>query len=171
MVAHPNASKSAKRPRRKRRVGLTSYQERVLKDKLRPHTCSEPWVEAQFISANDTDKHGRPILYRYHDARIYPPGGPATAMVRCKVCGVFNPSNAMEDGQCLDHADEVEHGGWGPSPSALAIGALQMRNLRLEVLTLEPEDAVSLRQEIAEMSESAQNEKVFQKCKGNQENE
>jgi hypothetical protein len=163
MVAHPHNSKSGKRPRRKRRVGLTTHQERELKDTLRPHTCSEPWVEAQFVSANDTDKHGRAILYRYHDTRVYPPGGPATAMVRCTVCGVFNPPNAMEDGQCLDHADEAEHGGWGPSPSALAIGALQMRNLRLEELELEPEDSRSLRRQIRKIEKIDENGKSVSK--------
>ena len=146
MVAGSRISGSSSgRPRRKRRVGLSAYQERLLKEALRDKTCSEPWVEAQFQSVVDVDDAGKQILYRFHDTRQYPPGEKSTLMVRCKVCGIFNPPNAMERGQCLDHA---ELGSWGPSPSALAISAMQMFNLRMEESALEPEDSRSLRNEI-----------------------
>src|SRR5579859_1065622 len=34
-------------------------------------------------------KSGTPILYRYHDPHVFPPGGAKTAMVRCPQCGVM----------------------------------------------------------------------------------
>lgn len=132
---------------RKRRTGLSEYTERRMKQALRRTTCSEPWVEAQFKSREGVDRDGRAVLYRYHDGHAYPPGGANTKMVRCPACGVFTPPNAMEHDRCLDHAD---HGGWGQSPSALAIRELQMRNLRLELEELAPEDLPSLRREIEE---------------------
>lgn len=146
MLSHPqNSGSSSARRARKRRVGLTAYQEHHLKEKLRVFTCSEPWVEAQFRSTDDVDQDGTPIHYRYHDPHVFPPGGSKTAMVRCPRCGVITPPNAIEHGACLDHAD---HRGWGPSPSAVAIQGLQMMNLRLQEPELPPEDSASLRREI-----------------------
>lgn len=130
-----------------RRVGLSAWRENRLKAALRPRMPSEPWVEAQFVSACDVAEDGTPILYRYHDPHVFPPGGAETAMRRCRECGVLMPPHILSQGRCIDHAD---HTGWGPSPSAIAIRALQRFNLRLEVEELPAEDVVSLRQEIAE---------------------
>src|SRR6185312_17112137 len=109
MLAHPNRSNDPDRQsrpcRRKRRLGLSVYQEQRLREKLRLSAPSEPWVDAQFKSANDVDRDGAELVYRYHDPRAFPPGGSATAMIRCPACGVFNPPNAFEHELCLDHAD------------------------------------------------------------------
>jgi hypothetical protein len=140
----PNSGSSARQGRR--RVGLSPQREQSLKQKLRFTTCSEPWIEAQFKRVCDQDEKGFPIVYRYHDPHIYPPGGEQTAMIRCPKCGVFNPPGAIEHGCCLDHAD---HRGWGPSPSALAFQALQRHNLRVEDnIELQSEETDDLRQEI-----------------------
>ena len=144
MVTRPEDSRLPS-ARKKPRVGLSAYQEQRLKDQLRPSICSEPWLEAQFKSADDTDETGTPILYRYHDPHVFPPGGAKSAMVRCPECGVLVPPNTLEQGACLDHA---RHDGWGPSPSAVAIRALQMFNLRMEDPELPPEDVEALRAEI-----------------------
>lgn len=140
---HQPGSKSARKG--PRRVGLTAYQEELLKRELRLTTPSEPWVEAQFQSSIDQDTDGSAIVYRYRDPHVFPPGGEKTLMVRCKHCQIFNPPNAMEEGQCLDH---VENEGWGPSPSALAIAALRKYHLEIEETELPPDDAKSLRREI-----------------------
>lgn len=141
-----SGSSSARPPKPRKRVGLSRFAEERLKQKLRRTTCSEPWVEAQFVSVTDRDKDRSSILYRYHDAKIYPPGGQETAMIRCPVCGVFTPPGAIEHGKCLDHAN---HEGYGPSPSGLAFQALQFYNLHVEEsVELAPEDAASLRREI-----------------------
>ena len=151
MLSHSRDSGSSPaRKTKKRRVGLTAYQEDRLKQQLRRSTCSEPWVEAQIKSSRDVDQNGNPILYRYHDPHVYPPGGSKTAMVRCPRCGVMTPPNALEHGACLDHA---EHEGWGLSPSALAIQGLQLMNLRLEEPELPPEDSAALRREIEAWNE------------------
>lgn len=131
-------SGSSSAPRGKRKtIGLSPARELSLKARLRKTTCSEPWVEAQFKRATDSDEEGHKITYRYHDPRVYPPGGERTAMVRCRKCGIFTPPGAIEHGCCLDHAN---HAGWGPSPSAVAFQAMQRYNLRLE-------DSVELRSE------------------------
>ena len=142
---------SVSRPRRKPRVGLTQYSEALLKEKLRRRCPSEPWVEAQIKTANDTDADGNPILYRYFDTHVFPPGGEKTKMIRCPKCGIFNPPNAMEHGACLDHAS---HEGWTPSPSALAFVRLQLLNAEIETCELAPEDTASLRREIRQFEES-----------------
>lgn len=135
----------ARKPVRKH-VGLSHQQEQSLKRRLRFTTCSEPWVEAQFKRVSDQDEHGLPIVYRYHDSHVYPPGGEQTAMIRCPKCGIFMPPGAFEHDLCLDHAD---HRGWGPSPSAMAFQALQRHNLRIEDnIELQSEETADLREEI-----------------------
>lgn len=141
--SHHSESKSARRI--PRRVGLSAYQEELLKQELRLTTPSEPWVEAQIQTVVDWDTDGSAIIYRHRDPHAFPPGGEKTLMVRCKECQVFNPPNAIEDGNCLDHAGHV---GWGPSPSAIAIAALRRFNLEMDDLPLLPEDSKSLRREI-----------------------
>ena len=129
------------------RVGLTRCQEHHLRKRLRKKTPSEPWIDAQITSIIDTDPEGKPIHCRFHDPKVFPPGGASTLMVRCSICGIFNPPNAMEDGQCLDHAEDA---GWGSSPSARAIRTLQRYHVIEEhALPLEPEDEESLKREIA----------------------
>lgn len=141
----PNPGSPSAR-RQPRRVGLSRLAEDRLKRRLRKTTCSEPWVEAQIKTVVDRQRAGEPIVYRYHDPKAYPPGGEQTRMIRCPACGVFTPPCAIEHGNCLDHAD---HGGWGPSPSAIAFHTLQMLNLKIDnELALAPADAQSLRREI-----------------------
>jgi hypothetical protein len=131
---------------KRRRPHLTAQQERSLRARLRKTTPSEPWVEAQFKSAEQISCDGSTAAYRYHDPHVFPPGGPLhTKMIRCPKCGVYMPPNAFEHGACLDHA---RHEGWGPSPSAIAIQRLQLLNLRLSDAQLPPEDTESLRREI-----------------------
>jgi len=138
--------------KRPRRVGLSVRNETRLREKLRRRCPSEPWVDAQFISFEDRDERGEPIVYRCHDASVFPPGGANTAMVKCPRCGVYTPPTAIEGGVCLDHAEPAEalepHLGWGRSPSAIAIAALQFRNLRLIDKPLPPESRAALRREI-----------------------
>lgn len=131
---------------KKKRHHLTAQRERSLRARLRKTTPSEPWVEAQFKSAEEIDCYGSIAAYRYHDPQVFPPGGPLhTAMIRCPKCGIYMPPNAFEHGACLDHA---RHEGWGQSPSAIAIQRLQLLNLRLVDAELPPEDIKSLRREI-----------------------
>src|SRR5207253_1385304 len=106
------ATPSHRRRRRKRRVGLSALQETRLRAQLRQTTPSEPWVEAQIRSADDLDRDGSPIVYRYHDPRVFPPGGPGTRMVRCSDCGVFTPPGAMEGGRCLECVNSAAHTAW-----------------------------------------------------------
>lgn len=145
MRRNPHRSGSKYVIKRRRPVGLSAYQEESIKRELRLTTPSEPWVEAQFRTVLDTDTDGADIVYRYRDPHAFPPGGAETAMVRCAQCDVFNPPNAIEHGNCLDHAN---HEGWGPSPSAIAIAALRKFNLALETIELLPEDTRSLEREI-----------------------
>lgn len=128
-----------------RTVGLSVAQESKLKARLRKQSPSEPWVEAQFRTVTTTDPRGQIVPRRIHDPHVFPPGGARTAMVRCRACEVFNPPNAFERGVCLDHS---AHAGWGPSPSAVAICALQYFNLRLSESELPGESKSSLRREI-----------------------
>ena len=142
-------SNGKKRPRR---VGLSCVAEARLRDKLRSRCPSSPWIDEQFKSYSEVDPHGRATIHRYHDPSVFPPGGAQTAMVRCPECNVYTPPNAMENGLCLDHAPEPcaidPRLGWGRSPSAVAIEALQFRNLRLIDSELAPESATALREEI-----------------------
>jgi hypothetical protein len=151
----PSESQESKFPSarkiRRRRVGLSQYQEKFMREKLRAAAPSEPWVDAQFVTVRDQDETGWPIYYRYHDPRAFPPGGKKTAMVRCPACGILMPPNAFEQGECLDHSI---HRGWGPSPSAVAIAALQYYNLRAREPDLPPEDLTSLRQEIEQFAQT-----------------
>jgi hypothetical protein len=144
------------------------YQEDQIKRELRLTTPSEPWVEAQFRSVRDKETDGSEIVYRYRDPHAFPPGGAQTLMVRCAQCEVFNPPNAIEHGNCLDHA---HHEGWGPSPSAIAIAALRKFNLALEHVELLPEDTRSLEREIQRSTRKhAKLVKLRKKCKSRSRN-
>jgi hypothetical protein len=128
-----------------RKIGLSSAEEARLKAKLRRQSPSEPWVEVQFRTVENTDSRGRPVARRIHDPSVFPPGGARTAMIRCAACDIHTPPQMIEEGQCLDHAD---HTGWGPSPSAQAIRGLQYFNLRMSELELPPESPAALRREV-----------------------
>ena len=154
-----NSGSPSARGGRGQRVGLSPFQERRLKANLRLTTCSEPWVEAQFKSADDVDERGSAIVYRYHDPHVYPPGGAKTQMRRCRECGLLMPPNALEGNRCMDHG---RHTGWGPSPSAETIRALQMLNLRMADAPLPPEDTASLRKEIRQHQRAQKTARVMQ---------
>jgi hypothetical protein len=129
-------------------IGLTLNEEFAFRRRLRKTCPSEPWVEAQFKTAYDKDAEGRAIRYRYHDPHVFPPGGERTKMIRCPACGIWMPPNAFENGKCLDHA---KHEAWRQSPSALAIEILRRRKRRRKEIELEPEDMISLREEMAKL--------------------
>ena len=128
-------------------VGLSIAQEQRLKARLRKVCPSEPWVEAQICDRLQTDSHGKPFVHRYHDPHVVPPGGTATAMVRCEQCRVWTPPHFFEGGICLDHSPHI---GWSQSPSAQVFEALQFYRLKskTEQLELEPESTSALREEI-----------------------
>jgi hypothetical protein len=102
-------------------------------------------LEAQIVVVDDVDPDGNAIHYTLHDPGVFPPGGSETQMVRCRICGIYNPPNAMEGGCCLDHA---RHKGWGRSLSAKAIQAMERRKVGLNFCPLLPEDTHSLVLEI-----------------------
>ena len=133
------------RAARPRREGLSSTDESRLRARLRREAPSEPWVDAQFFNVESQDGRGQIIVRRFHNGRVFPPGGALTKMRRCRACGVFTPPGAFEKGVCLDHA---EHGSWGESPSAHAIRMLQYRNLKMAQSDLPPESEAALRREI-----------------------
>ncbi|HWE02407.1 MAG TPA: hypothetical protein VG326_08335 [Tepidisphaeraceae bacterium] len=142
---HQSNGIGIKAARKKQRAGLSAVAEKKLRGELRRFAPSEPWVDAQFFDIMQIDAQGKAVVCRGHDPGIFPPGGARTTMVRCPACGVFTPPNAFERAVCLDHA---EQGNWGPSPSAVAIRALQWRNLRLPESELAPESTAALRKEI-----------------------
>jgi hypothetical protein len=127
------------------RSGLSPLAEERLRTRLRRIAPSEPWVDAQVVTFEDADSRGQPIVCRAFDAKVFPPGGRRTAMRRCRLCGRFTPPSAMEAGQCLDHSED---GNWPPSPSAIAIQALQHFNLRMEEPPLPSESTTALKAEI-----------------------
>jgi hypothetical protein len=138
----------------KRRTGLTPMAEDRLRHELRRRAPSEPWVDAQFYTTERQDDRGETVVSRAFDPTVFPPGGDKTLMVECKICNILTPPYAFESGQCIDHADG---GNWGPSPSAVAIRALQWRNLRLTEMELAPESATALQKEMLEHEEKMRN--------------
>lgn len=84
---------------------------------------SEPWIDSTFRQVDDLDADGTPISVRYHDPRVQIPPG----MIRCPRCGHATPPNAMEGRTCADCRREWEHERHGPSPSAVAIRAIEYR--------------------------------------------
>ncbi|HET6248443.1 MAG TPA: hypothetical protein VFE47_12145 [Tepidisphaeraceae bacterium] len=129
----------------RKRIGLSNSDERRLRQLLRQKSPSEPWVEAQFVEICEKDSRGELVVRRMHDPAKFPPGGNRTKMVRCKICGILTPPNAMEDGSCLDHREVAD---WGQSPSAEAIRRIQFYFLKLTPLEMEPESTEALVQEI-----------------------
>jgi len=126
-------------------VGLTFAQERKLKAKLRKVAPSEPWVETQICSSVERDRKGHPFVRRYHDSRVFPPGGSQTKMRRCSQCRRWTPPQCFEKDACLDHS---EHVGWGPSPSAVAIAQMEYFNRQEPEVELAMESIEALKSEI-----------------------
>lgn len=155
---------------RPRRTGLSRLTEARLRAKQRRRCPSAPWVDAQFKSIDSTDHRGRPIVCRYHDPSIFPPGGNQTAMIKCPACGVLTPPNAFEAGICMDErkpTDSLEsHLGWGRSPSALSIEKIRALRQRRPTLSLRPESTAALKQEIERAKLKAQ--KALARKKRNQ---
>jgi hypothetical protein len=78
------------------RVGLTPIEEYRLRRTLRRSACSETWVDAQIVSVHDTDSDGDPILYRFFNPSVFPPGGRSeTAMRWCRFCGRYTPAHCI----------------------------------------------------------------------------
>jgi hypothetical protein len=128
--------------------GLSIIEESRLRDVLRGQSPSEYWVDVQFVEVRRLDDRMREVVRRIHDPSAFPPGGANTAMIRCPICGIFTPSPGMEEGACLDHC---RHSHWGPSPSAVAIRAMQYFHVRVgNACELLPESEEALIAEIHE---------------------
>lgn len=143
---------AAAQPSRPRRDGLSRAAETRLRAKQRRRCPSAPWIDAQFISIESMDHRGRAIVCRYHDPSVFPPGGAQTLMVRCPMCGVFTPPNAMERGICLDEREATgaleSKLGWGRSPSALALEGMKFRRVGVPGVELRAESTAALKREI-----------------------
>ncbi len=78
------------------RSGLSVYQVRQLRVRLRRAACSETWVEDQIISVEEVDREGDWIRRTYFDSRVFPPGGRReTGMRWCRCCGRYTPPQAV----------------------------------------------------------------------------
>jgi hypothetical protein len=76
--------------------GLSAWQEHRLRIRLRRSAPTEPWVDAQLASQTFTGPDGEPVVARYHDAHVFPPGGPRrTGMRWCRACGRWTPPQAV----------------------------------------------------------------------------
>lgn len=154
---------AARKNRKRRRVGLSRLAERNLKAKLRETAPSEPWIEAQIHSCDDTDEKGKPIVYRFHQPRAFP----AADMAVCCLCGRHTPMITMESPvrsrtgnrrlrrgaetpmpRCADCRPAKIQEAYGGSPSARSIAEIQNRNLRMDEVKLESEDVEDLEKEI-----------------------
>lgn len=152
------ATGGKKSKRKRKRVGLSRGDETRMREKLRLTAPSEPWVDHQIKGYEDIGPDGEPIVYRFFDARAFPPPADTTPMVTCPLCGHTVPPNSIErpvgrdgieiDGRCLDCRAQHIHEAHGASPSALAIMTIQYRNLRLDEIKLEPESVGELQDEI-----------------------
>jgi hypothetical protein len=152
-MSNRQSAASITRKSGKASIGLLPLAEAQLRRLLRRSVPSEPWVDAQFKTIPGVDDRGAALIRRVYDPQAFPPGGTDTAMIRCPRCGVLTPPVAFERGICLDHA---EHCAWGRSPSAIAIAALQYRNLRLADSPLPPESVAALRAEIQQFRKRTQ---------------
>jgi hypothetical protein len=50
-------------------------------------------VDAQIKTIRDQTPDGEPIICRYHDPHVFPPGGKRTPMRWCRSCGRYTPPN------------------------------------------------------------------------------
>jgi hypothetical protein len=140
---------------KRQRIGLSCVEEERLKARLRQHFPSEPWIEHTVKRFEDVKADGQVIVYRFHDAKAFPPAGDHVRMVRCPECGRTVPPNSLEHGVCLDHASTRTHESYGSSPSAHAILTLQHRNLRIEGVKLKRESTKALKREIQRFKSGA----------------
>jgi hypothetical protein len=148
-----------------KRVGLSIPEEEKIKARLRRRLPSEAWVDATFFAAEEIGPDGEAIVYTFHNAKAFPPGGRDTKMVTCPHCLRVVPPIHLEafkvgerpDGRekidepselCADHKEERFQDAWGESPSARAIQQLQHLNLRIEERKLPAESRAALRREI-----------------------
>ena len=76
--------------------GLSAWQEHRLRVRLRRAAPTEPWVDAQIGAQTFTDGDGELVVARYHDGRLFPPGGPRRTRMRwCRACGRWTPPQAV----------------------------------------------------------------------------
>lgn len=71
---------------------------------LRSEFCSAPWLAASFDVVHTEDQ----MLYRRR-RDFYPPGGNASLMQRCPVCGRMCPPNGARGDPCCDCETEAAH--------------------------------------------------------------
>lgn len=106
-----------------------------MKLRLLPHTCSAPWVDAQFVAVSDNGPDGEAITIRYRDPHVYPPASDTSPMKKCRVCGVFTPANCIgSSGICLDCfccARPKAAARYGTSVSGLAFQHIAAEHLRI----------------------------------------
>ena len=76
--------------------GLSAWQEHRLRCHLRRSAPTEPWVDAQVGTQTFTGPGGEPVACRFHDRRVFPPGGPRRTPMRwCRTCGRWTPPQAV----------------------------------------------------------------------------
>ncbi len=147
------------RRKNKTRVGLSLRDEEKLKNRLRVTYPSEPWVDHTIKRFEDVKADGTTIVYRFHDAKAFPPPAESTPMVKCGECGRIVPPNSLEtqwpkprDGEavewCMDHQPARLQNAYGSSPSAHAIQMVQHYKLRVETVKLKRESRKALQREI-----------------------
>jgi hypothetical protein len=138
-------SKVAASTARTKRVGLSTLEEHRLRRALRRAACSEPWVDAQIKSVLDHTGDGQAIVCRFHEARVFPPGGrQETAMKWCRLCGRYTPPNCID---LLEHrskrAGEVHSATLQCDDCRLGIDAEVFRELHEAGLFLRPSGSMS----------------------------
>ena len=75
------------------RPGLSDLELQRLRRSLRRSAPSEAWVDAQIVSFSDRKSDGEWIVYRFHDTRVFPPGGRLNTPMRwCRDCGRYTPA-------------------------------------------------------------------------------
>jgi hypothetical protein len=125
---------------RARRVGLSPLEEHRLRRRLRSSACSETWVDDQIKTVHDRGSDGQAILYRYHDAAVFPPGGKnGTAMRWCRFCGRYTPGHCIHR---IEHrstrAGEIQSSTLQCDDCRLGIDAEMYRELHDAGLFLRP---------------------------------
>jgi hypothetical protein len=133
-VAKPN------RKERRVRIGLSRANITLMKARLLPRVCSEPWADAMFRTIVDRGPDGQRIEVTIFDASVYPPKADTCPMLVCAACGVPTPQPCVGwNGVCLDcHCAErpAQQQGYGGSSFARAMDAIRRQNLKLQELKL-----------------------------------
>lgn len=88
------------------RAAILAAEAARLKARLRDSSPSEPWVEEQVQSVEESDADGQTLVRRLHQPGMFPPGGRETRMVKCDVCGVLHPPTIGGGPNCHEHAVE-----------------------------------------------------------------